>query len=510
MSRSQVPLAQRMPSGFSLVEAFTQLCDSPGCLWLDSSSPTRHLDPGSPPLGRYSFLTANPIQTIQVDLEDENPWPKLHELYDSLPDNFAPELPPFQGGIAGLWGYESAAWLEKVNSPPADLLSIPALSVGLYDWTLATDHSEQTTWLICQGEFHPDWNRRCELAEKRLEQVLSILAPVMPTEFSELPDDQPIDRLTNKILAKVSRDRSQEDLERVTKDEEKATAIATPHQHPTRAGDIRSNFADGEFTKSVQEIIDLICKGETFQVNLAQRLTVEANCSTPELYLRLRKVNAAPFSVYYHQQDFQIASSSPEGFLQVRGRHVETRPIKGTVPRVGEQNVDRELAEHLIASEKDRAENIMIVDLLRNDLSKACEDDSVVVTKLCGLEIYEHVQHLVSVVQGTLRKDTSASKLLEVCFPGGSVTGAPKIEAMKTIARLEPNRRGAYCGSIGYLGLGSQADFNILIRTVTASAGHWQFPVGGGITARSEPEAEEAETWAKAEGMMRAVRRADR
>ena len=251
--------------------------------------------------------------------------------------------------------------------------------------------------------------------------------------------------------------------------------------------------------------MDSICNGDSFQVNLSQRLITKATSSAAELYLKLREVNAAPFSAYYHQSDYQIASSSPEGFLQVRGRQVETRPIKGTVRRTGQEDTDRGLAEQLIASEKDRAENIMIVDLLRNDLSKSCEDDSVVVTKLCGLEIYEHVQHLVSVVQGKLRENQSASQLLESCFPGGSVTGAPKVEAMKTIAELEPNRRGAYCGSIGYLGVGSQADFNILIRTITAKKGYWQFPVGGGITARSEPDLEEAETWTKAEGMIRAT-----
>lgn len=508
MSRPKVPLAKEMPSGFSLVDAFTQLCERPGCLWLDSSSPTRHLDPGSPPLGRYSFLTSDPIQTIQLDVDDDNPWPSLHELYDSLPANFDPELPPFQGGIAGLWGYESATWLEKIDTPSPDLLTIPAISVGLYDWTLATDHVKQTTWLICQGEFVADWKTRCDLAHRRFDTVMSLLAPIMQTGERNPSNKARVHRLQENTPSSREVNRSPENSIHPA-NAKLSEANAALQQHPTRAGEIRSNFASGDFSKSVQEIIELICKGESFQVNLAQRLTVEANCSSPELYLRLREVNSAPFSVYYHQQNFQIASSSPEGFLQVRGRQVETRPIKGTVPRIGEQNVDRKLAEHLIASEKDRAENIMIVDLLRNDLSKACEDESVVVTKLCGLEIYEHVQHLVSVVQGTLRHDTSASKLLEECFPGGSVTGAPKIEAMKTIARLEPNRRGAYCGSIGYLGVGSQADFNILIRTVTASAGYWQFPVGGGITARSEPEAEEAETWSKAEGMMRAVRKAD-
>ena len=492
MTRQQVPFVHRMPSDFSLTKAFAQLCERPGCLWLDSSSPTRQLDEGSPPIGRYSFLTCDPIQTIIANPEDENPWPGVHELYSKLPNEMDPELPPFQGGIAGLWGYEAVTWLEKISPPPPDELSIPALSVGLYDWTLSTDHTTGTSWLICQGEFHRDWETRCKLAEVRANQILDLLGPES-NQPSQLRSHPAVGEPSNKIA--LVTDSTHEPL---------------LGQHATQHENIFSNFAPEQFPKAVKAIVDAICNGDSFQVNLAQRLITPANCSTAELYLRLRQVNPAPFSAYYHQNDFQIASSSPEGFLQIRGRQVETRPIKGTVRRTGDQSVDRKLAEQLIASEKDRAENIMIVDLLRNDLSRTCEDDSVVVTKLCGLEIYEHIQHLVSVVQGKLRIDQTPSQLLESCFPGGSVTGAPKIEAMKTIAALEPNRRGAYCGSIGYLGVGSQADFNILIRTVTATNGYWQFPVGGGITARSQPEMEEAETWAKAEGMLRAINKSPR
>ena len=489
----QAPFVKRMPSGYSLEDAFLRLCGRPGCLWLDSSAPTRQLDPGAPPVGRYSFLTSDPIQTINAELESPSPWQTIHDLYASLPVDLDPELPPFQGGIAGLWGYEAATWLEKINAPPKDQLSIPALSVGLYDWTLATDHLTATTWLICQGQFDRDWDQRCKKAEKQAEELLVQL-------LAEPTDAKTTNPMCQQKPKSADKSPGAESLRA------KPGTSATPlNQHATPIRGIKSNFAPDTFPRCVQNIIERIRNGDSFQVNLAQRLLTDADDSSASLYLRLRKANPAPFSVYYHQDEFQIISSSPEGFLQVRGQQVETRPIKGTVRRTGQEAVDRELAEHLIASEKDRAENIMIVDLLRNDLSKSCEDDSVVVTKLCGLEIYQHVQHLVSVVQGKLRDDQSASQLLESCFPGGSVTGAPKIEAMHTIAELEPNRRGAYCGSIGYLGVGSQADFNILIRTITAKNGHWQFPVGGGITARSQPESEEAETWAKAEGMLRAI-----
>ncbi len=191
--------------------------------------------------------------------------------------------------------------------------------------------------------------------------------------------------------------------------------------------------------------------------------------------------------------------------MKLRGGRVETRPIKGTVRRTGEPSEDARLADELASSQKDLAENVMIVDLMRNDLSRVCEDESVQVQQLCKVERYQYVQHLVSVVEGRLRQGKTAVDLLRACFPGGSVTGAPKIEAMRSIARLEPNPRGPYCGSIGYISCGGDADFNILIRTITAAHGYWQIPVGGGITARSDPAEEEAETWAKAEGMLRAI-----
>ena len=276
-------------------------------------------------------------------------------------------------------------------------------------------------------------------------------------------------------------------------------------QHPTSLKSVRSNFTSQHYRAAIDTIVESIRRGDSFQVNLAQRLLVEAYLSSPDLYLRLRRHNPAPFGAFYEGGKFQVLSSSPEGFLQLRGRHVETRPIKGTVPRTGDPKTDETLAAQLLASEKDRAENVMIVDLLRNDLSRACTDDSVNVSKLWGLERYQYVQHLVSVVEGELAEGQTVTDLLRVCFPGGSVTGAPKIEAMKTIARLEPNPRGPYCGSIGYISCGGNADFNILIRTITATGGYWQIPVGGGITARSNAEQEEAETWAKAEGMLRAI-----
>jgi para-aminobenzoate synthetase component 1 len=222
------------------------------------------------------------------------------------------------------------------------------------------------------------------------------------------------------------------------------------------------------------------------------------------LYHRLRQRNPAPFAGYFDLGEFQIVSASPERFVQVLDGWVETRPIKGTRQRGDQRPADNDHATRLQASEKDRAENVMIVDLLRNDLSRVCRPDSVQVTELCSLERYQFVQHLVSAVRGRLREGRGCVDLIRAAFPGGSVTGAPKVRAMEIIAELEPTARGPYCGCLGYLGFDGSMDLSILIRTVTAGRGWWQAPVGGGIVAQSEPEAEYEETWQKAEGLLRA------
>jgi para-aminobenzoate synthetase component 1 len=221
----------------------------------------------------------------------------------------------------------------------------------------------------------------------------------------------------------------------------------------------------------------------------------------------LRRCNPAPFAGYFDLGEFQIVSASPERFLKVTAGAVETRPIKGTRPRFADPAADRRAADELCRSEKDRAENVMIVDLLRNDLGRVCRPRSVRVNQLCRLESYEHVHHLVSSVRGRLREECGPIDLVRAAFPGGSITGAPKVRAMEIIAEMEPVARGAYCGSLGYLGFDGSMDLSILIRTITAGRGWWQAPVGGGIVAESVPEREYEETWHKAEGLVRAMRK---
>ncbi|EMI21372.1 para-aminobenzoate synthase, subunit I [Rhodopirellula maiorica SM1] len=485
MTRSTpfLPVIRRLSDDFSIERVFSHFASRPGCLWFDSVPNSTSPVDEDVPLPRYSFLMSDPIATLVAEVGDPDPWPVLERWYRQLPANRAENLPPMQGGIAGLIGYEAATWLEQVGVSRRNDLPTPAMSLGLYDWTIAMDHAEGTSWLICQGI--PE--------DAGLDRD-----PDRPDQAANQTTAQTVARAT------VRADEIEDQIQRALRN---SVPTNTPcdHADPCDRDQVTSNFSSQEFRAAVADVVNRIRSGDSFQVNLAQRLLHPAVISSAELYRRLRVANPAPYSVYYHGDRFEVLSSSPELFLKLDGRSVQTRPIKGTVPRTGDAAEDQRLAESLQRSLKDRAENIMIVDLMRNDLSRVCRDDSVQVRKLCQVERYQFVQHLVSIVEGTLRDDCNVIDLLKACFPGGSVTGAPKIEAMRTIAELEPDRRGPYCGSMGYISCSGHAEFNILIRTVTAAGGQWQIPVGGGITARSNPASEEAETWTKAEGILRAL-----
>lgn len=475
-----LPLVHPLPASFSMAEAFDRLQSIPGVLWFDSvTHPT-------PTLGRYSFLTADPVEQLThsqaIEPRSQESLAALRALVASLPRTIDPSLPPFQGGVAGLFGYEWGRQFEDIPETLYHDLPTPALSVGLYDWTLATDHLAGQSWIISQGlgvssSGESELEERMQRAARRIDQVLQWLAAPAWPRLSASSQRPPV-----------------------------ASADQLAPQFPTlRHPNLTSNFSAEDFREAVAEIVRSIRRGDSFQVNLAQRLLYPAHHPPGELYRRLRRENSAPEAGYYDGGNFQVLSSSPETFLRVRNRRVETRPIKGTCRRSGDPEIDAELAAELSASEKDRAENVMIVDLMRNDLSRVCTDQSVVVAQLCRVEPYAYVQHLVSVVSGELRPEADVCDLLAACFPGGSVTGAPKVEAMRTIAALERVPRGPYCGSLGYISCGGAADFNILIRTITQTGGYLQIPVGGGITAASDPHSEERETWHKAEGLLRAL-----
>ncbi|MEL6108867.1 MAG: anthranilate synthase component I family protein [Planctomycetota bacterium] len=487
----QLPLVVPLPEHVTPGDAFRSLGVYPNRLWLDSATgwPAARSDSVEElvrGLSRYSFVTAAPLTVLQASPEDPSPWDELNQLAAWLPSTIQEGLPPFQGGIAGLLGYEAARWLPELELAGSfehqrDEWATPACSLGFYDWVIAFDHLVGKAWLICQGftdedvrkRQHPSLAARYDQARRRVCEVLDVL-----------------DQGSNN------------------RDSVAFTVFPIDEGYETPFDALRSNFSSDGYRAMVADIVERIRSGDSFQVNVAQQLSCGWEGEIETLYESLRHANPAPFGAFYDTGRVQVLSTSPERFLSVRDRVVQTRPIKGTVARTGNVASDGRLAENLLRSEKDRAENTMIVDLMRNDLSRVCDDASVVVKQLCQVERYQFVQHLVSVVEGQLRNDASCVDLLRACFPGGSVTGAPKTEAMRTIAALEPHTRGPYCGTIGYLGCGGNVDFNILIRTLTVEPGRLRFQVGGGITARSIPEAEEAETWTKARGILKALEHA--
>lgn len=463
------PLVTEMDERFRPEGVFERLANLPHVLWLDSA---RQGDT----LGRYSFLMADPIEVIQAGpLQMEAALARLSELEKSFRLDNVAELPPFQGGAAGYFSYDLNRAFEKVPETRFNEFHLPLLSFGIYDWVAAWDHVQGKGWLFSTGFPEVDLEKRQSRAKAKADEVLGMFD-------CEAPRLEP---------AKPGRVIPANDL---------ASCYACP-EFP----DVMSNFPKDDYLEAVRKSVEYIHSGDIFQVNLAQRLILEAKTSSPLLYLKLREKNPAPFAGYYDFGAGQIVSASPERFISVRDRTIESRPIKGTRRRSGRPELDMFWADELIRSKKDRAENVMIVDLLRNDLSRICRPESVEVTSLCGLETYQTVQHLVSIIVGELEDGVGVREILESIFPGGSITGAPKIRAMEIISELEPTARGPYCGSLGYIGFDGSIDWNILIRTVIASAGWWQFPVGGGIVADSDPLREYEETWHKALGLLHAV-----
>jgi para-aminobenzoate synthetase component 1 len=464
------PLVEELHPRPASEQVFLQLGGLPHCLFLDSA--LRH-----PTLGRYSFVAADPFDYWQRVAEDLDSLGELARRTAGLRAVTVAGLPPFQGGAAGLLGYDLGRQLERLPSAAFDEFQVPALAIGLYDVVIAFDHREDRAWIISQGLPETEPGARRRRAEERLSWFRN--------------------RLTDAAIGIGPKRRAASPSHVNAKD-------LTP-QYTVRSPGMTSNFSPSGYLAAVRRAIDYIGAGDVFQVNLAQRLLFPARDDAVALYLRLRQRNPATFAGYFDLGEFQIASASPERFLRIANRWVETRPIKGTRPRTLRPETDLFSADELRTSEKDRAENVMIVDLLRNDLSRVCRPESVEVSQLCGVETYQYVQHLVSVIRGQLCEHARPIDLVRASFPGGSVTGAPKVRAMEIIAELEPTARGAYCGSLGYLGFDGSMDLNLLIRTITAGRGWWQAPVGGGIVAQSVPQREYAETWHKAEGLIRAI-----
>ena len=448
------------------------------------------------PATRYSFVTANPFLTFRAtgsrceifsDLKSSaprrvpqvqfgNPWHLLdalmarYELLDEIDSPFP------LGGAFGYWGYDLKNFTEpKLPRRAVNDLELPDCHVGFYDSLVVFDHHLGQVSVVATG-LAADGSRSEARAKTQLEFWKAML---------EKPEWPPRHRVTEGKNASNLR------------------CLGVSVANPV------SNFSRAEFIAAVERAQQFIRAGDIYQVNFSQRLTVESDSTGWEIFQKLAGVSPAPFSAFLDAGDFQIASSSPEQFLRMSGAHIVTRPIKGTRPRAADATRDAQLAYELQTSAKELAELVMITDLLRNDLGRVCEFGSVQVPELAKLEKFAQVQHLVSTVEGRLRPDVTHFAALAACFPGGSITGAPKFRAMEIIDELEPVTRGPYCGGHGYLGFNRESQLSITIRTAVCAAGKIHFNVGAGIVADSVPAAEYEETLAKAAGFLAALKLAD-
>jgi para-aminobenzoate synthetase component 1 len=463
-----------------------RLAGLPCRLFLDSATPGTRL-------GRHSFLMADPVAVLQS--KGTRGGDDVLALVGAFmrPHRREPiaGLPPFQGGAAGYLAYDWGRVLERIPENCYDDLALPDAVLGIYDWVIAWDHRASRAWLISTGIPETDEAARRRRAEERAGAVMERLHR----------DDAGVE--CGSSLVRFAQ--REGDNSRVTVD---APSFAVEGGWWDRRLDVRSSFTYDGYLAAVARVREYILAGDIFQANVSQRFEAPLSESPWDLYRRMRARNAAPFAAFFETPDVSIVSASPERFLRVdENGHVETRPIKGTMPRGFGPEHDGALGQALSESAKDRAENLMIVDLMRNDLSRVCRPGTVRVPELFALEHYATVHHLVSTVVGELAPGRDALDLLRAAFPGGSITGAPKVRAMEIIAELEPSQRSVYCGSLGYVSVTGALDTSIAIRTVIAPAGRGRvyFSAGGGIVADSVPEQEYRETLHKARGMIDAL-----
>lgn len=432
-----------------------------------------YLDSGKPhgQYGHYDIIVGRPFITLVthngetvVQQASGGSYNTSQDPFDTLKAVMAPFISvdsptmalaprwPFHGGAIGYFSYDLARYLEKLPTSAESKEDIPDMCIGIYDWAVLVDHRLKTASLVSYG--------RDPATEARWDDLCKLFtSPEVPVNADF------------HVMSEVT-----------------------------------SNMDELAYAEKFERVKAYITEGDCYQVNLAQRFSARAAGDGWTAYQQLRRISPAPFMAYMRYPGFEILSGSPERFLQVSGRHVETRPIKGTRPRATSAEEDASNAHALETSPKDRAENLMIVDLLRNDISKTCQVGSVKADRLFALESFANVHHLVSTVSGTLEESKTAIDLLRGCFPGGSITGAPKLRSMEIIEELEPHRRGVYCGAIGYVGFDGNMDTNIAIRTAVYSQGEFRFWAGGGIVADSEMQKEYRETWDKASSMLALVR----
>ena len=437
-----------LPYTSDATDYYQAIADLPWAVWLDSGG-----------RDRYDILTAKPLvklitQGEQTEICDAvgkrvsrvNPFELLRAQLGNTVDN--EEDIKFAGGALGYWGYDLARLQIQLPSLAKNSENLPEMAIGIYDWAIQLDHQEKTAQLV-------SFNRYAQTAH---------------------------------------------DLQQIT--ERLSLMRAMPKADFQVHGEIKSNFSRAEYNQAFATIQAYLQAGDCYQINLAQRFYANASGDAFGAYCKLRQLSPSPYSAFLNLPHVQILCASPERFLQLKQGKVETKPIKGTRPSMADQQLNLQMVQDLRTNPKDRAENLMIVDLLRNDLSKNCAPGSIKVPKLFEVESYATVHHLVSTITGELAAGHDALALLQDCFPGGSVTGAPKVRAMQIIEQLEPQRRGLYCGTIGYIGFDGNMDCNIAIRTLIYANGEIRGWAGGGIVADSEQDAEYLETMDKAAAML--------
>lgn len=461
-------LVSELPAYPDLEQLAASLGPQTGSLFLESTMT-------GPSGARYSYYAAHPMMVLRswgnrceiitgntISEVFGNPWQVLSALLGRFELSDQPDCPFPLGAAMGYWGYELKHFVELCLPRQAvDDLGLPECWVGFYPSLLVVDHLTHRAWMVATG-LRPDGTQDHQEAHRQSEHWLRLLEKPCPPSPA-LPSSE------HRILH------------------------------------CQSTLTRDSFLAAVQKAQWFIRHGHIYQVNLSQRLQAPLAQPAFSFYQRLQALSPSPFAAWLNAGDFQVASSSPEQFLRLSGRHVRTRPIKGTRPRGADSTRDAQLAYELQTSAKEMAELVMITDLLRNDLGRVCEYGSVHVPELARLERFAQVQHLVSTVEGELRPALTHPEALAACFPGGSITGAPKIRAMQIIDELEPVVRGVYTGCLGYLGFNRESQLSIAIRTAMCLAGQVYFSVGAGIVADSLPEAEYAETLAKAAGFLAAL-----
>lgn len=435
------------------ISLFSRIEQQPWAMLLRSASET-HID------SRFDVLVANPIATLETIAGDtqiktdtqeyvsqDDPFSLLDELQQQLLPNL--ELGaewdlPFVGGALGYFSYDLGRCVESIPELATKDLQTPDMAVGLYEWALVVDHKLEKACVVGQN----------------IEQAWQWLNSQSPADVEDF-----------KLI-----------------------------------GDWQSNMTQASYASRFDRVQEYLLSGDCYQINLAQRFNASYQGSEWQAYTKLEAANQAPFSAFIRMPNSAIISVSPERFLELKDNVIETKPIKGTRPRSQNTELDQANAHDLQTAVKDQAENLMIVDLLRNDIGRVASPGSVHVPKLFDIESFPAVHHLVSTIRADLNTQYSAADLLRACFPGGSITGAPKVRAMQIIEELEPHRRSAYCGSIGYISRHGRMDTSITIRTLVAEDNKLYAWAGGGVVADSDCAAEYQETLDKLSKILPALK----